>query len=77
MDDESARESQSDRSVAGAGVQFLRGRRAIGSILVGVALVVGVLLLLRSCGEEQPQSVTIVAAGDMGCARGSRDRQRP
>jgi hypothetical protein len=32
-----------------------------------VVLVVATLVLMRSCGHEQPQSVTIVAAGDMGC----------
>ena len=42
-------------------------RRLIGVVVIVVVAVAAVLLLLRACQDEQPQSVSIVAAGDMGC----------
>ena len=42
-------------------------RRVVGLIVVVAIAVAGALLLLRACQDEQPQSVSIVAAGDMGC----------
>src|SRR5690606_31562196 len=42
-------------------------RRLIGVVVIVAVAIAGVLLLLRACEDEQPQSVSIVAAGDMGC----------
>lgn len=43
-------------------------KRRIWRILVVIAVIVAaILLLLRACSTSQPDSVTIVAAGDMGC----------
>lgn len=61
------REPMSDRSGGEVGAPSPQNRRIVGSVLIVVVAVIGTLLLLRSCGEDQPQSVTIVTAGDMGC----------
>ncbi len=43
-------------------------RRRLWRVLVVIAVIVAVVLLLvRACSTSQPQSVTIVAVGDMGC----------
>ena len=44
-----------------------RRRRVIGLIVTIALIIVAVLLLLRACSGSQPQSVTVVAAGDMSC----------
>jgi hypothetical protein len=44
-----------------------RRRRIIAATVTLLVVVLAALLLLRSCADEQPQSVTVVAAGDMGC----------
>ncbi len=44
-----------------------RRRRVVGVVVTILLLILAILLLLRSCADEQPQSVTVVAAGDMGC----------
>ncbi|HNO15590.1 MAG TPA: hypothetical protein PKH30_05520, partial [Actinomycetota bacterium] len=44
-----------------------RRRRIVGLIVAVVIGIVAVLLLLRACQDDQPMSVSIVAAGDMGC----------
>ena len=44
-----------------------RKRRLWRVVVTIIVIVAAILLLLRACANEQPSSVTIVAAGDMGC----------
>lgn len=50
-----------------AGPGHHRRGRAIAALITVVVVVVAVLLLLHSCSQSQPQSVTVVAAGDIAC----------
>ena len=45
----------------------LRRRWYVVAAATVAAVVFGVLLALASCGESAPETVTVVAAGDMAC----------
>lgn len=51
----------------GAGRTRTGKRKALIAGLTGVGLVAAAFLLLRGCGDEQPQTVRAVAVGDMVC----------
>lgn len=42
-------------------------KRWLGLVILIVVIVIAILLLLRACAKEVPESVTVVAAGDMAC----------
>jgi hypothetical protein len=44
-----------------------RWKRWLGMGVALVLIVIGILLLMRACAAEVPDSVTVVAAGDMAC----------
>ncbi|MEI2715461.1 MAG: metallophosphoesterase [Candidatus Nanopelagicales bacterium] len=60
-------ESSQDDDAQDKTARTITWKRWLGMGITLVLIVIAILLLLRACAKEVPESVTVVAAGDMAC----------